>query len=345
MQYQIYWTPNTELLGLQGATVDFRSLNEVYYENYFLPSGEVVARWHSTYNRMSGQPVVKADLPQLSHGETYVIERHIDASDRMFAYLVVTFFDQQYQPIATFSENTERLLINTPDEYAFYVIDLVSAGSGHFTFHNFDIRIKRAGILREDDQEIASQLYNYLHQPEKVTSKVLRVIFSEPEEAVTDYVTKKIKTTQQAVLFVASGTLKAGYYRQLELISAIKTARKQAKAHSLEFVGYGPISSYAALYYQQQIKKSVAIISEDILLSPGKSEWTIERSDDGVSYLTSSIMPNTQLDLIISHPKYERLETLTYETPTPEEYEQQLLYEAAHPKPGAFSKLFGQKNK
>ena len=118
MQYQIYWTPNTELLGLQGATVDFRSLNEVYYENYFLPSGEVVARWHSTYNRMSGQPVVKADLPQLSHGETYVIERHIDASDRMFAYLVVTFFDQQYQPIATFSENTERLLINTPDEYA-----------------------------------------------------------------------------------------------------------------------------------------------------------------------------------------------------------------------------------
>ncbi|MGO0155575.1 accessory Sec system protein Asp3 [Leuconostoc mesenteroides] len=345
MQYQIYWTPNTELLGLQGATVDFRSLNEVYYENYFLPSGEVVTRWHSAYNVMNGHPVAKADLPQLSHDETYVIERHIDASDRMFAYLVVTFFDQQYQPIATFSENTEKLLINTPSEYAFYVIDLVSAGSGHFTFHNFDIRVKKAGILRETDQEIAPQLYTYLHQPKKVTSKVLRVIFSEPEEAVTDYVTQKIKTTQQAVLFVASGALKAGYYRQLALISAIKNARKQTKSHSLEFIGYGPISSYAALYYQQQIKKSVAIISEDILLSPEKSEWAIERSVDGVNYLTSSILPNTQLDPIIPHPKYERLETLTYETPTPEEYEQQLLYEAEHPKPGAFAKFFGQKSK
>ena len=39
MQYQIYWTPQTQLFELQGATIDFRALNDVYYEHYFLPSG------------------------------------------------------------------------------------------------------------------------------------------------------------------------------------------------------------------------------------------------------------------------------------------------------------------
>ena len=30
MQYQIYWTPQTHLLELQGATVDFRALDTVF---------------------------------------------------------------------------------------------------------------------------------------------------------------------------------------------------------------------------------------------------------------------------------------------------------------------------
>ncbi|GMA69909.1 hypothetical protein GCM10025879_11550 [Leuconostoc litchii] len=255
MQYQIYWTPNTQLVELQGATVDFQSLNNVYYEHHFLPSGEVIARWHSIYNKRANQRTIVADLPQLLHGQSYVIERHIDASERMFAYLVVTFFDSDYQPITTFSQNNEKLTIDTPEKYAFYVIDLVSAGSGSFTFHNFIIRQQTNGFLRETDREIAPQLYTYLHQPEKITSKELRVIFSEPEEQVTDYATEKIKTTQQSVLFITSAKLKAGYYRQNELLATIKNVKKQVKAQTIEFVGYGPISSYAALYYHQQMKK------------------------------------------------------------------------------------------
>lgn len=50
MQYQIYWTPQTQLFELQGATIDFRSLNDVYYEHYFLPSGRVIATWRSNHH-------------------------------------------------------------------------------------------------------------------------------------------------------------------------------------------------------------------------------------------------------------------------------------------------------
>lgn len=40
MQYHIYWTPQTELLELQGANIRFDRMNQVFYENQWLPSGE-----------------------------------------------------------------------------------------------------------------------------------------------------------------------------------------------------------------------------------------------------------------------------------------------------------------
>ena len=217
MQYQIYWQPQTQLLALQGATVDFRALNEVFYEHYFLPSGHVIARWQSQRHDLNDKPI--ADLPRLQQGKTYEVIRHIDMSERMFAYLSITFFDEQFQVIKTFSKNAEQLTIEVPDQYHFYTVDLVSAGTGNFVFHDFLLREKMTGILSENDQEIAPGVYTNLQKPAKIVSKTLRVIFSEPEAAVTDYMTDKIKVTQQGVLFVTSDHLQAGFYRQESLLT------------------------------------------------------------------------------------------------------------------------------
>ena len=343
MQYQIYWTPQTQLFELQGATIDFRALNDVYYEHYFLPSGRVIATWRSNQHFQREKKV--SDLPQLLRGVTYTIERSIDNSERMFAYLVVTFYDEQYQKLATNSQNADKITVTVPENYAFYTIDLVSAGNGHFVFHDFVIRQQKKGVLRDNDLTVAPKLYAYLQVPEKITTKTLRVVFSEPEKMMTDYMTDWINETQQAVQYLTSSDIDAGFYRNHEpdLIATVKNARKQVHANKIEFVGYGPISSYAALYYQQQIKGSLAIISEDAILSPS-SELKIVRTVDNVQYLGNPIVVNHQVALVIPHPRYERLSMLSYETPTPKELRRQQAYDAAHPKKSTLSKFF-TKNK
>lgn len=343
MQYQIYWTPQTQLFELQGATIDFRSLNDVYYEHYFLPSGRVIATWRSNHHFQREKKV--SDLPQLLRGVTYTIERSIDNIERMFAYLVVTFYDEQYQKLATNSQNADKITVTVPEHYAFYTIDLMSAGNGHFVFHDFVIRQQKNGVLRDNDLTVAPKLYAYLQVPEKITTKTLRVVFSEPETMMTDYMTDWINETQQAVQYLTSSDIDAGFYRNHEpaLIATVKDARKQVHANKIEFVGYGPISSYAALYYQQQIKGSLAIISEDVILSPS-SELKIVRTVDNVQYLGNPIVANHQVALVIPHPRYERLSMLSYETPTPKELRRQQAYDAAHPKKSTLSKFF-TKNK
>ena len=322
MQYHMYWTPQTQLHQLQGATVDFKSVNDVYYEHYFLPSGQIIATWHSQQYYVGEKRI--SDLPRLLKGQTYTIARHIDNSERMFAYLVVTFFDKDHQPLLTNSQNSDEVTITVPNEYAFYTIDLVSAGNGSFVFHDFVIRPHKKGILRDDDETLAPRLYSYLQQPKKIMTKTLRVIFSEPERYVTDYMSDWVKLTHQAVQYIASSEFDAGFCRANEnaIMTAIKKARKQAHAHQVEFIGYGPISSYAALYYQSQFKGGLAVISEDVDLAPTPT-LAITRSVEGVNYLRNPMMPNDTIKLLIKQPQAERLATLDYDTPTPEELQRQ----------------------
>lgn len=232
------------------------------------------------------------------------------------------------------------MTIEVPDQYHFYTVDLVSAGTGNFVFHDFLLREKMTGVLSENDQEIAPGVYTNLQKPAKIVSKTLRVIFSEPEAAVTDYMTDKIKVTQQGVLFVTSDHLQAGFYRQDSLMAAFKNARRDVHARNIEFVGYGPVSSYAALYYQQIIKGSTAIITDDVQLDPGITGWAITRTIDGVRALGNPIAPNYIARLVVNRPKYERLEMLPYETLTDEELARAAEIAARQPKVNKLAQWF-----
>lgn len=343
MQYQIYWTPQTQLLELQGATVDFRALDQVFYEHHFLPSGQAIVTWQSKHHYTHQQKL--SDLPQLTPGETYIITRHIENSDRMFAYLVVTFYDQQHQVLLTNSQNHDAITVTVPENYDFYTIAVHAAGVGQFIFQDVMIQPKTNGVLRENDAEIAPRFYSDLQIPETVTSKTLRVVFSEPEHGITDYATAWIHETQQVVQYITSSLPQAAFYRQHEaaILASVKAARKKCHAHQIEFVGYGPISSYAALYYQSQFKGSAAVISDDVNLAP-EPTLKITRTVARVNYLGHPIAPNHDMPILLPHPAYERLAGLHYDTPTPEAVRRQAAYDAAHPKKHGLTQFF-TKNK
>lgn len=360
MQYHIYWTAQTQLLELQGATVNFQGIDHVYYENNFLPSGRPIAIWHSQHVFSTAHRI--SDLPPLMRHTEYEIERHLESGSHIFAYLVIAFYDDNGQELANFSQNSDTVTFTVPEDYNYYTISLVSAGTGSFVFHDFLLRPKQQGYLRANDQLIGNQLYTQLALPDTITSKTLRVIFTEPEFSNTDYPDQWIKTTQQAVMYLASSLPFAGFFRENQsvIINQINDNRKKANARHVEFVGYGPISSYAALYYQQQFKRSRAIISRDVILDPQKflsqqdadwthriqinDDWAIEQPEDYVTELPDAKnIADTTPALLIARPHWQRLTYLTYATPTPEEVRQQQEQAlATGKKDNLIGKLFGK---
>jgi accessory secretory protein Asp3 len=286
MQYHIYWLPQSRLLELQGAKVEFRALNNVYYENKFLPSGQVVAKWSSKNNYSRTKQL--ADLPILKREQTYELERHIEDSEHMFGYLSVTFYDRYQRRLAVFSQNVSVLEFKVPKDYDYYEIELIVAGADAILFHDFVIRPKvENGTLIANDEvqrfETGEQLYTYLQHAEMVTTKTLRVIFTEPAENVLELPVAQGTTPEQNVLYIADGRPLAGFYRQnagseiddyeSSLIAVIKDAQQASRAKRIELVGYGPVSSYAAVYYANLLDNDVVgiWISRDIAKTP--KDW------------------------------------------------------------------------
>ncbi|MDF7626933.1 accessory Sec system protein Asp3 [Lactobacillaceae bacterium L1_55_11] len=324
MRYQIYWTANTELKELQGADLDFQALNAVNFKHQFLPSGRVVAVWHSQHNYMRDKAV--ADLPRLVQGRTYTFRRHIDHSERMFAYLSVTFFDQQGQNIANKSQNADEIEVTVPDNYAAYQVELVSAGAGDFTFHDFTISTSQSGQLKDGDQALDDNLFSYLQADSRVKGKNLRVVFTEPELYQTNYVDRQLADPEQPTLYFATDLLHSRAYTDQDLIEPILQARKQSRSRDLEFIGYGPVSSQAAVYYQAKFKNSQALIFDprfdpavpfqNLLPSDIKQflaslpGWIMDNLSDGTQFVEQPDVLPGKVNLIVPHPVRSRLSML-----------------------------------
>ncbi|GAP00114.1 accessory Sec system protein Asp3 [Fructobacillus ficulneus] len=267
MQYQIYWRPETKLSELQGAIVDYLQEDDVHYTNHFLPSGRIIASWNDTANYFTNKD--SATLPRLKPGKVYRTIRRVKNSERMHAYLNWIFFDSQNEIILNQYQSSDKFDLQVPAAYDHYQLNLMSAGTGDFHFYEVDIVERTTGWLRDGDQMVTEHLGAYLTIPEKINTKTLRVIFNEPELKRTDYPVQSIKDAPQAVLYLATDFLHSSDFYDQRIMTVINEAKKQAKAKTVEFVGYGLISSAVAINYRRQIKDSHAVICDPSQLLDG----------------------------------------------------------------------------
>ncbi|CAK1228237.1 hypothetical protein R55227_BLOPHJLP_00293 [Fructobacillus tropaeoli] len=283
MQYQIYWQPQTVLHELQGAIVDFIKENEVHYTNHFLPSGQVIASWTDAANYYRDKSV--SDLPRLKPGRTYRTTRRVQNSKRMHAYLSWTFFDEKDQIISSQYQNSNSLDLKVPRVYSHYRLDLMSAGTGDFTFYEVTMAEKVDGWLMDQDQQITEYLGAYLAMPNQLASKTLRVILAEPEFHQTSYPIQAVKKSPQAVLYLATDLLHCQDFYDEAVLKVISQAKKEARAKDVEFVGYGLVSSMVALQYRQAVKGAKAIVAnpDQLILPSGIDHY----STDLAAFLSS----------------------------------------------------------
>ncbi|MBS9338464.1 accessory Sec system protein Asp3 [Fructobacillus sp. M2-14] len=326
MQYQIYWQPQTKLHELQGAVVDFVKENEVRYQNHFLPSGQPIASCFSDKNYFYERQM--ATLPELVEGKAYHTVLRSENSKTMHAYLAWVFFDQSGQTIKTLYQNGPEMTLTVPRGTHSYRLDLLSAGSGAFTFQEITIAPKVDGILVDGDQAVTEHLMAYLDMPETLASKTLRVILTEPELDRINYPVNAVQPSPQAVLYLATDLVHCQSYYDEKVLGIINQSKKQAKAKYVEFVGYGPISALTALLYRRAVKNATAVLPEGKNLElpaghrtlsyglqaflddvPGKVE-ELRSADDEV--LVNKVLADNPSPLKAPETRADLLSSLTY---------------------------------
>ncbi|MBS9334526.1 accessory Sec system protein Asp3 [Fructobacillus sp. M1-13] len=269
MQSQIYWTPKTKLHELQGAVVDFIKEDEVFYQNYFLPSGQTIVSWTDSANYFQEKRI--GQLPRLEKQRRYRSKMLIHNSARMRAYLAWNFFDKKGELISQHFQNSPEDTFLVPEGYESYQIELRSAGTGSFTFKEIQLAPVVDGVLLDGDQAVSDHLAAYLELPEVLTEKTLRVVLKEPVFDTMDYPKKRMQPSPQAVLYLATDLMHCQSYYDERVLEVINQAKKAAKAKDVEFVGYGPISALTALLYRQAVKGATAVIPKqaDLKLPSG----------------------------------------------------------------------------
>lgn len=270
MQYQIYWTPQTQLDELQGAVLDFKKEDEVTYKNDFLPSGQRIVSWTDSDNYFQNKRI--GQLPQLVAGKSYRSRLFVTNSDRMHAYLSWVFYDEKKQVIQKHYQNVFEETFTVPEGYASYRVALLSAGTGQFAFHKITVSPVVDGELVSGDQQVNDHLVAYRQQPSQLTSKTLRVILAEPRYQLMDLPIQAVQPSPQAVLFLTIDFLKSAEYFDEAVIPFLQEQRKAVKAKGFEFVGYGPISTFAALKYREAMKEEATVVipeSNDLVLPAG----------------------------------------------------------------------------
>jgi accessory secretory protein Asp3 len=258
----IYWTPQTQRLE-PALTVTFERLDSVIWRNELVLSGQSVVRWSSR-----GQ----ADLPVVKPGERYILRRVVQQDERMFVYVVVQFYDRNGQVLWSETRDEEEMILQVPYDTAYWTIDLQGAGTGEINFNYLTLRESMPGILTEIDQRLTQSIV-YQTAPQQ-HQEMLRVIFVEPNNRQLMYPDMTL-VGDEAVLMIADERPLANFYlpddEQIDYDATVKTlindTQKKYRAKKLVMVGYGPISSYAALRFAKQLKAE-AWVSEDALEHP-----------------------------------------------------------------------------
>lgn len=298
----IYWTPQTQLLE-PALTLMFDRLDAVIWRNDLVLSGQSVVRWSSR-----GQ----ADLPVVKPGERYVLRRVVQQDERMFVYVVVQFYDRNGQVLGSETRDEVEMSFQVPYETAYWTIDLQGAGTGEITFNYFTLRESMPGVLTETDQRLHETVL-YQTSPQQ-RQDMLRVVFVEPDNRQLMYPHQEL-LGDEAVLVVADERPLANFYlpdaQQSDYDGTLKTCvletQKKYRAKQVVMVGYGPISSYAALRFAKLLKAE-AWISEDALEHPkmyfyhNLGQWQQQVKRLAESTVTLAVMKSHASEILRDKP-------------------------------------------
>ncbi|URK68301.1 accessory Sec system protein Asp3 [Streptococcus oralis] len=247
---------------LYGSSVRVLEDGRVLYENQFMPSGTVIHEWYSKANYQDLRNT--SQLPDLKRGEKYVIGSYLETLPENSTYLKVIFIDSADEEIFSHSVKPEEIAsVYVPTDTHHYKIQLVSGGCQRFLFEG--IYIAQEGVA---DYTVARYwISDLLHKDNE--KNTIYVCFTEPDLNRTGFVPERVQKHFSNLVMVNSSYKDALLYMEKDFFRILLEKIEDLSGHyafeKVAFIGYGPISNIAALFYSKQFSTSYALVTDNFL--------------------------------------------------------------------------------
>lgn len=257
--HHLFWNSDSSIQYLHGSKVAIWPDKSVLFENSLLPSGTTILEWGV---QQAGEEGILSPLPILDRETPYLVSAHFSSIPAQTAYLKLECydkFDQQLSYQIIRSEETQSIVLPAKTDY--YHFKLISSGCATIQFEHI-------AIASEHSQKSVSNHYTIdTNLSTHAEDNSLSIYFTEPER------NGKYILEAEELHFPNKIIVSSNYnYHQLylnrhfvqELQDSIAQIQEQNGLTDLIFIGYGPVSNMAALFFKELYTTSAyAVISDD----------------------------------------------------------------------------------
>lgn len=260
--FVIYWQHNIGDNYLYGSKISYVNTDQVVFENNLMASGTKIHTWHAAGNYQSEHGIVP--LPELTPGVTYQLTYDAQIFPEKHLYIECRFFDR-------FNRQIERIFIKHsgqsfvyPKTAYEYEISLLNTGLTNMTFHYLQIQSVDNTLPQLYDQD-GLVISDVMYATDNATN--LKIIFNEPLLGKCSWVDESLTQQIRDVIQISSQYTCAQFYLsdgyQNAINDTIYQLQKAYDIQSIQFIGYGPISSLAAQFYASEFSVDEAYVTSD----------------------------------------------------------------------------------
>lgn len=303
--HRLSWNWESSVGYRYGATIKRFPDDSLHFAHPLLASGTVLVEWSSQANSKNGQ---QAALPLLNREDTHYISANFTTLPEKTAYLKIEYFDAFHQMLGhVVIQSQESKALVLPPKTDYYCFKIISSGCTDLYFDNLLISPLELPTYEVDRFWLQESPVSSVEKQDSLV-----VLLTEPERHGFYWQHASFLSEKVDVLTVSSAYKTGQLYLNQQLQESILSfiAQKQEKNlfQKVIFMGYGPISNMAALFYKQLIPTSLALVSEHA--HPLEYYQTLLEKDR-----PKTAYPNfTQL----YHTKFDEQSVLVYKSPVVE---------------------------
>ncbi|EHN59938.1 accessory Sec system protein Asp3 [Oenococcus kitaharae] len=274
----IYWTSGDSDDYLYGSSVTYSALDRVDFVNPLMPASFKIHAWQSITNFQNDRTVPQ--LPPLKRGHHYHIEIDAQSRPEKTLYTQIFFYTIAQEEIEMLTITDQQQDFVYPEKAFSYEVRLIKAGLHELLFH--EIRISETQVQDAQADAVEAAL---MPSSSRLTSSFahadpqlhqLNLLFTEPSKNFFQQIDPDQLPLLKNLLVINDQRPYAGFYladedqRDYERDFRIYISHfcQKHKLSAMNLIAYGPISSFAALYYRHVFAHAQAYISADYLSQP-----------------------------------------------------------------------------
>ncbi len=263
MEYYIHWNNLAEATYLYGSKLSKKD-GKTIFENPLMPPGLEVKKWVAMTNFQANRTI--PSLPRLRQGKTYTIELSAETYPKNSLYIKIEFFNYYKEHISSIIIKELQGSFEFPTETYNYEVSLINAGCEKIIFQH--IKITDSNETAEEDWE-------------DLSGETLDILFLESPIEDGHLLDPTILEKFSHIMVIDDVEEKQECYLSNDFSDKLITYIQNIKPSTIRFIGYGPISNLAAIYYTSCfMEQSTAYITEDVYTSEKYKNFLLNSTID-----------------------------------------------------------------